>query len=481
MQGLSQQLRMRQELSLQPQQILRSELIQMPLLELELRVKAELEQNPFLDEIDPNEDSSDSNDNESKLDTQDDNEDNPVEKTPKEESSENEREVDWENILNDVSHWEYKSKNHQSIEDNVEIPQPNIPTLSEHLYEQLGLDNLTNPEVKIGIEIIGNINRDGYLLVDLDVIEEATGASTEEVASVHKRIMEYDPIGIAARDIRECLLAQVKHRQPPSPITEKILDQYWIDFINKRYELLAEKLEVDIDEIKTVFQVVAKLNPKPGEGYFDEKQNYIIPDLIVSKVGNEYVVVLNDGDIPNFRINQAYREMHINRHNSEKTVRDFLSRKLESARWFINAIHQRRTTMIRTMRAIINRQEDFFRYGPRKLKPMILADIAEDISMDISTISRVTNGKYVQTDWGILELKYFFSEKMETDDGEDVSNRVIKSRLKEIIGNENKLKPHSDQQLTEMLNKEGFRIKRRTVAKYRELLHIPIKRLRREI
>ncbi|MCF7809491.1 RNA polymerase factor sigma-54, partial [bacterium] len=303
----------------------------------------------------------------------------------------------------------------------------------------------------------------------------------EEVVSVHSRIMEYDPIGIAARDIRECLLVQVKHRQPPSPITEKILDLYWNDFINKRYEILAEKLEVDIEEIKTVFQIVGKLNPKPGEGYFDEKQNYVIPDLIVSKVGNEYVVVLNDGDVPNFRINQAYRELYMDKRSSEKTVRDFLSRKLESARWFINAIHQRRTTMIRTMRAIIHRQEDFFRYGPSKLKPMILADIAEDIEMDISTISRVTNGKYVQTDWGVLELKYFFSEKMETDDGEDVSNRVIKSRLKEIIGSENKLKPFSDQQLCDLLNKEGFRIKRRTVAKYRELLHIPIKRLRREI
>ncbi|NQU05642.1 MAG: RNA polymerase factor sigma-54 [Calditrichaeota bacterium] len=481
MQGLSQQLRIRQELTLQPQQILRSELIQMPLLELELRVKSELEQNPFLDEVDPKEDSAESNEEESKPETNTDDDGNPVEVTPKEESAESDREVDWENILNDVSHWEYKPRNHQSITDNIEIPQPNIPTLAEHLYDQLRVDNLTEFEIIIGEEIIGNINRNGYLLVELDVIEKSTGATSEEVAVVHKNIMEYDPLGIAARNIRECLLVQLRHRQPPAPVTERILEEFWNDFINKRYEILAEKLEVDLEEIKTAFQIVSRLNPKPGEGYFDEKQNYVIPELIVSKVGNEYVVVLSDGDIPNFRINQAYREMYMNKRNADKSVRDFLSRKLESARWFINAIHQRRTTMIRTMRAIIARQKDFFRYGPTKLKPMILANIAEDIDMDISTISRVTNGKYVQTDWGVLELKYFFSEKMETENGDDVSNRVIKSRLKDIIGSENKLKPFSDQQLTDLLNKEGFIIKRRTVAKYREQMHIPIKRLRREI
>ena len=333
----------------------------------------------------------------------------------------------------------------------------------------------------IGEEIIGNINRDGYMLVDLEEIAASTGQPLARVSFVHHLITEYEPLGIASRDLCECLQVQLRHRQPPAPIAERMIEEFWNDFINKRFELLANRLEVDIEDVKEAFSTIARLNPKPGEGYFDEKQNYVIPDLIVIKIGDEFEVFLNDGDIPNFRINQAYREMYMNRRKSDKNVRDFLSRKLESARWFINAIHQRRTTMLRTMRAIISRQIEFFRNGPAKLKPMILADIALDIGMDISTISRVTNGKYVQTDWGVLELKYFFSEKMETDNGEEVSNRVIKSKLKELIDAEDKLKPYSDQKLTELLNDEGFQIRRRTVAKYREQLRMPIKRLRREI
>ncbi len=481
MQGLRQELRLRQELTLQPQQILRSELIQMPLLELELRVNAELEQNPFLEEVDPSEDGADStaeeteHDKETDLSETDDEELEPA--ALKEETAE----VDWENILNDSEYWEYRPKTRVQVEGTAELPQPHVPTLDEHLYEQLRLDNFTDTEMRIGEEIIGNINRDGYLPVSLEEIAAATGEPLETVQRVHSRITEYDPLGIAARDLRECLLVQLHHRQPPAPVTERMLREFWNDFINKRFELLAEKLDVGIDTIKESFSVVAKLNPKPGEGYFDEKQNYVVPDLIVAKVGEEFVVLLNDGDIPNFRINNAYREMYMGRRKSDKTVRDFLARKLESARWFINAIHQRRTTMIRTMYSIVRHQTEFFEKGPAHLKPMILADIAEDIEMDISTISRVTSGKYVQTDWGVFELKYFFSEKMETDGGVEVSNRVIKTRLKEIINAEDKKRPYSDQALTDLLNKEGFQIRRRTVAKYREQMRIPIKRLRRQI
>jgi len=302
-----------------------------------------------------------------------------------------------------------------------------------------------------------------------------------EVERMHTRIMEYDPIGIGARDLRECLLVQLKNRIPPAPTALRLIQEHWEDFFNKRYEVIADKLGITMDEIKTAFEVVIHLNPKPGEGSFSEKQNYIIPDLIVVKIGDDFEVYLNDGEIPNFRINPAYREMYLGRKNSEKQVRDFLSRKLESARWFINAIHQRRTTMLRTMRAILNRQHDFFEYGPSQLKPMILQDIADDIGVHPSTVSRAKNGKYVQTDWGVYELKYFFTDSMTTDDGEEVSNRVIKERLRDLIEGEDKKHPLSDQDLTEMLNREGFNIKRRTVAKYREQLRIPIKRLRREI
>jgi len=392
------------------------------------------------------------------------------------------REVDWDEILNDVGQSEYRAQTRYQPEEGNELPQPDVTSLLDHLLDQLHLEALTREQVGIGEEIIGNINRDGYLYgVTLEEIARTASKPIEVVEAVHSRITKFDPIGIASRNLRECLLVQLQFRDPRALVAEQMLTDHWEDFVNRRYEFLADKLGVGFDQIREAFLVVQRLNPKPGEGNFDEKQNYIIPDLVVTQVGGEFVTFLNDGDIPNFRINPAYRELYLRKDNADKRVREFLSRKLESARWFINAIHQRRTTMLRTMRAIVERQIEFFRKGPSVIKPMILAHIAEDIGMDISTISRVTNGKYVQTDWGVYELKYFFSEAMEMDDGDEVSNRVIKARLKEIIAGENKMEPLSDQELTEMLNREGFQIRRRTVAKYREQLRVPVKRLRRQI
>jgi RNA polymerase sigma-54 factor len=483
LQGLKLEQRMRQEMTLQPQQILRSELIQLPLLELEMRVQAELEENPFLEEAEAGSDDDapapDPGDD-STPDTGADQNGDAAELI--EHLHEEKREVDWDEILNDVGHWEYRAQSRFQPEDGSELPQPDITTLLDHLHDQLHLDNISPIEMGIGEEIIGNINRDGYLHgVTLEEIAQTARRPIELVQAVHRRIMLYDPVGIAARNLQECLLIQLETREPQVPIAERMIREFWEDFVNRRFEAISDKMGVTLDQVREAFQNVTRLNPKPGEGYFDEKQNYIIPDLIVTQVGAEFVTYLNDGDIPNFRINPAYRELYLRKDGADKKVREFLSRKLESARWFINAIHQRRTTMMRTMRAIVERQIEFYRKGPQYLKPMILADIADDISMDISTISRVTNGKYVQTDWGVFELKYFFSEAMETEDGEEVSNRVIKARLKDMIGEENKMDPLSDQELTDMLNKEGFQIRRRTVAKYREQLRIPIKRLRRQI
>lgn len=474
---------MRQELTLQPQQILRSELIQLPLLELEMRVQAELEENPFLEEAEDTGDDLPANDAEDNDPAHDhDNSPDTSDNLDGQTLHDEKREVDWDEILNDSSHYEYRAQTRVQSDDGNELPQPDVTTLVDHLYDQLHLDDLTDEEIGIGEQIIGNINRDGYLTgVTLEEIAESGKHSLEMVQAVHRRIMEYDPIGIAARNLQECLLVQLQNREPSAPLAERMIAECWADFVNRHYEVIAATIGVSIDQVRESFNIVTRLNPKPGEGHFDEKQNYIIPDLVVAQVGNEFVSYLNDGDIPNFRINPAYRELYLRKDGADKNVRDFLSRKLESARWFINAIHQRRTTMIRTMRAIVERQIEFFRRGPTHLKPMILAEIASDIEMDISTISRVTNGKYVQTDWGVFELKYFFSEGMETDEGDEVSNRVIKTRLRELIAGENKLDPLSDQELTETLNREGYLIRRRTVAKYREQLRIPIKRLRRQI
>jgi len=463
---LRQEFRLRQEQILQPQQILRSELIQLPILALELRVRGELEENPFLEESD---------EELQVLEKQEEETDNPEEAEP--EAKENE--IEWEDILNDDEPFEYRPQ--RPPEELVEIPRPNVLTLAEHLEEQLHLQILNDQEMEIGINIIGNINADGYLEYPLENLARDLDAPLEKVEEIHTLVQTFDPSGIGSRNLRECLLIQMKQQQHLNAIAVRILEECFDDFINKRYEVISKKLEISLDDVRSAFEDIRRLNPKPGEGYFDEKQNYIIPDLIVQKVGNEFVVYLNDGNIPNFQINSVYRNMILQRKDTDKKIRDFVTKKLESARWFINAIHQRRTTILRTMRAIVDKQWEFFEKGKNYLKPMILNDIAEEISMDISTISRVTNGKYVQTDWGVFELKYFFSERMETSNGEEVSTKIIKSKLLDIIDNENKSNPLSDQAIAELLEKEGYPIARRTVQKYREQLNIPVRRMRREI
>jgi len=473
---LRQELKLKQDLTLQPQQILRSELVQLPLLELELRVRSELEQNPFLEEGEeleelPSEPEVDEIEPALVAEAKD---------TPEEKEKAEEREVDWESVLNDDDHFEYKPQRQTSVEI-AEIPKPATVTLSEYLMEQLGYLSLTDNQRTIGEHIIGNINMDGYLDCSAEEIAENLEVEVERVIEILHKIQNFDPVGIAARDLRECLLIQLRSKDNFNKNAETILELYYDDFINKRFEIIARKMEIDLDDVKDAFSEIIKLNPKPGEGYFDEKQNYVIPDLVVTEVGGEFVVYLNDGNIPTFHVNNAYKSMMLQHKTTDKKVKEFLTKKLESARWFINAIHQRRTTMLRTMQAIVRKQEDFFRHGSQHLKPMILADIAEEVKMDISTISRVTNGKYVQTDWGVFELKYFFSEKMESDSGEQVSTKVIKSKLQEIVGGEDKMNPLSDQAIVEKLKEEGFTIARRTVQKYREQLRIPVKRLRREI
>lgn len=486
MQSLRQDLRLKQELVLQPQQILRAELIQMPLLELEMRIRAEIEENPFLEEV------TDNGGEEGDISTPDYDEDLETPPTtlegespeiPQEEKlKELSEEVNWDDLMNDTTIWEYRVKvPPRSEEDLPEPVQPAVKTFLDSLYEQLQLDNLSPVEREIGEDIIGNLDHDGYLRgITLEEIAQRKGVSLELVQGVHKRILSYDPPGIGARDLQECLLAQLEVRRPRHPLAEEIVANYWEDLINKRYEQLQSRLGVSLDEIREAFGVISHLNPKPGEGYGDERDLYVVPDLIVTRIGDELEVFLNDGNIPHFRLNTSYYDL-VKQKSAEREVKEFLTKKLESARWFISALHQRRITMLRTMRAIVQRQQDFFLKGPQFLKPMILKDIADDTGLDISTISRVTNGKFVQTDWGVFELKYFFSESIPTAKGEEVSNRIIKQRLQELIAREDKRNPLTDLQLTELLKKEGFQIERRTVAKYREMLGIPVRRLRRQV
>ncbi|HEX7344260.1 MAG TPA: RNA polymerase factor sigma-54 [bacterium] len=478
-QTLRQDLRQRLELAIQPLQILRSELIQLPLLELELRVRAELTENPFLDELETPEDEPVETDEElpvpqtaEELDEED-----KQERPAKIESTE----VDWESVLNDEDYYEYRPRALPASVELQEVPRPTTQTLSEYLISQLHMDRLIGHDAEIGEYIIGNLGPDGYLEISVEQIAQDLNADPQKVEGILKRIQTYDPPGIAARSLQECLLIQLELQPHPDHVALRMVKECFPEFISKKYEIIAKKLEISLEQVRQAFDIVTRLNPKPGEGIFDEKTNYIVPDLVVTQVGEKFEVFLNEGNIPNFYINSEYRDMVLSRKKVDKKTREFVQRKLESARWFINAIHQRRTTMLRTMRAIVKRQEDFFRHGKERLKPMILQDIADEISMDIATISRVTNGKYAQTDFGVFELKYFFSQSMENQDGEEVSTKIIKARLREIVDAEDKANPYSDERLAELLAEAGYPIARRTVQKYREQTGIPVKRLRREI
>lgn len=491
MHQLRQELRQKLEQYLQPQQILRSELIQLPLLELELRVRAELQENPFLEEAAEDEVIVDKEMAEVEVDSATasfdaaaETKDAAAADTSKtEETPAKSDDVDWDSFLDDEESYFFKA-NRYMPEEMAETPRPFVPTLAEHLEDQLRLQQISDEEFRIGQYIIGSINKDGYLNYPIEEIARELNVDVPLAERALNMVQLLDPAGIGSRNLQECLLIQLRQsdlaERRDLPI--RILTVTYDDFLNKRFEVIARKLGVALDEVKNAFTEIKKLNPKPGEGYFDEKQNYVVPDLVVTRIGDDgdLVVFLNDGNIPSFHVNTAYKDMFLSS-QTDKKVKEFVTRKLESARWFINAIHQRQTTILRTMRAIVKRQEGFFRHGKDHLKPMILQDIAEEIGMDISTISRVTSGKYVQTEWGVYELKYFFSERMETSAGEEISTKVIKSRLQEIIDTEDKSDPYSDQAIAEILAQEGYPIARRTVQKYREQLSIPVKRLRREI
>lgn len=464
---LKQELKLRQELRLQPQQIMRSELLQLPILALEQRIKGELQENPFLEEGVEEEERVPS-----------DGPDEPVD--PEERAKQREDEVDWESLLNDGEQFEYRPRPYFP-EERREFWGPYIPTLLEHLEEQLIVTGLPPEEERIGRYIIGNIDDSGYLTLGIPEIASVLNVPEERVDKILKKVQTFDPSGVGARSLKETLLIQLEDQKSPNLHSRKILESCFDDFKGKRYEKVARQLDLTLGEVKQAFHEIERLNPKPGKGFFNENSNTVIPDLVVKEIDGEFVVYLNEGDIPNFYVNQTYRNLILNDKNNDKKAKDFAKRKVEQARWFIQSIHQRRSTILRTMRAIVELQPEFFRKGREYLKPMILEDVAEEIGMDISTVSRVTNGKYVQTDFGVFELKYFFSERLRKDNGDEVSNKVIREKIARLIEAEDKKKPLSDQRISDKLKAEGFQVARRTVQKYREQLGIPVKRLRREI
>jgi RNA polymerase sigma-54 factor len=475
--SLSQKLSQQQKLS--PQQIQYQKLLQLNTLALEQRIKTELELNPILEE----EILQDTVEKDSDSETQD------------EFDEANQEEFGLEDFMNGD---EYDGDNiNRSADDEYYQPlAPARESITEYLRKQLRMLDFDDDAFILGEEIIGNLDDDGYLsrslediVNELEMFEHIT-ISKEKAETVLRQIQTMDPIGIAARDLRECLLVQLRHSSFDPYYTylaEQLLENHFDDFTKRRFDAVKQKMNLTDESLKAVFNLIQSLNPKPGEGNVESSEmNQITPDFILEKIEDNFIITLNDKTMPSVTISRQYLEMFNNNKRKKKDDREkntykFLREKFESAKWFIACIQQRRETLMKIMQAILEKQYEFFERGPKFLRPMIYKDIAEEISMDISTISRVVNGKYVQNPMGIHELKYFFSEGLTTDSGEEVSNKHIKERLKEIILAEDKNSPYSDDKLAEILNEEGIHIARHTVAKYREQLRLPIARLRRQL
>jgi len=474
-QKLSQKLTQR----LSPQQIQLMKLLQVPTASLEQRVKEELEVNPALDEGKEAE-----------------------EDPPAGEESTYDEKLDLSDYLSDdsdVAGYRLRTSNYRDQDENKTIPIPVVDTFHEHLQQQLGMVIMEDREKEIALQIIGSIDDDGYLRRQLDAIIDDLAfarnieADEAELESVLKTIQSFEPAGVAARDLRECLIIQLQKRKEGNEdveVAKLLLEKYFDEFAKKHYEKLMRQLGVTDWQLKAAIDEVLKLNPKPGSGYAGDLkvENYIIPDFIITNDNGDLKLTLNSKNAPDLRISSAYMDMMKAYNSSKKKDKKqreavlFIKQKIDSAKWFIDAIRQRQATMLNTMRAIMDYQYAFFLTGDEtRLRPMILKDIAEITHLDISTISRVANSKYVQTEFGTFQLKSFFSESIQTDSGEEVSTREVKKILRNLIEGENKRKPLSDQKLTEALIQKGYNIARRTVAKYREQLNIPVARLRKEL
>lgn len=498
-------------------------LLQIPTAILDQRIKEELEANPALDEGDNLED--DFLDiNRTEDDRQEDaqhesNSENEGESSDSEEvemdESPPDEEVSLDDYLNDYmdddeASYKYQSEGYGQEEEGKTLPIAVENTFHEYLEQQLGmLDFKEEREIIIARQIIGSIDDDGYLRRESDAILDDLVFSQNVVASQAEieywlgRIQRFDPPGIGARNLQECLLLQIENKVTRIEtsfeeklilsISRKIVAQYFDEFTKKHYTRLQRQLNLTEEELKEAIDEILKLNPKPASGYVSSQRSthYIVPDFIIINNDGELELSLNSRNAPDLHVNNHYREMLRSYKatvtgrratNREKEAIMFIKQKIDSAKWFIDAIRQRQQTMFNTMYAIMNYQYDYFASGDQKrLRPMILKDIADITGLDISTVSRVANSKFVQTEFGTKRLKDFFSESLQTQDGEEVSTLEVKKILTDIIGGENKRKPYSDEKLKNMLQKKGYNIARRTVAKYREQLNIPVARLRKEL
>ncbi|MEA1897278.1 MAG: RNA polymerase factor sigma-54 [Bacteroidota bacterium] len=484
---LKQRLQQKLLQKLSPQQIQMIKLLEIPTIELEQRIKKELEENPVLEEGREDQDAS--------ADQDDEIEEGEIDSAQDEFSL-----TDYLND-EDVPSYKLNLRNTSGEEKKTEIPFSVGDTFHDHLEAQLGLRHLTEKQEILGKYILGNIDEDGYLRREIENIVDDlaftmnVNASEEELMEILRIIQDLEPPGVGARDLQECLLLQIERKDRQNPLIElcwKMLKYHFQEFTKKHYQKIVDRLNIDEPLLKQAIDEILKLNPKPGSSYSDPLNKitqHIVPDFIIEMKDGNIELFLNSKNVPELHVSRQYAEMlesyKNNKEGHTKVQKDavsFVKQKLDSAKWFIDAIKQRQTTLLLTMGAILEYQDEFFEdEDETKLRPMILKNIAEKTQLDISTISRVANSKYVQTPSNIYPLKFFFSEGMLTEDGEEVSTREIKIILKNCVDSEEKRKPLTDEKLASMLREKGYLIARRTVAKYREQLNIPVARLRKEL
>ena len=438
-----------QKQKLAPRQVLQARLLQLNTVNLEQAIIEELEQNPLLEQVEP---------------------DDVQENEEKDETPIDDMDVSMEDMYSDESTY-YLS------EQKNEMPLPERHTLLENLIDQLKDLNLNEHEREIAEEIIWNTNEKGYLDTDLVLIADRFELLEEELEPTLYKVQRLDPKGIASRNLEECLMIQLEDE--PTSLSHRIINNYFDDFMHKRYDKIQDKLDCTNNELHNAVEHIAHLNPHPGEGYLDKFQ-IVLPDVIIREDGDDWVITTNDGGVPELRISQAY-ESQLNDNSLKREAKRFIKDKMDLANWFIEAIHQRRLTMVNVMRAIIHFQPEWFSGNMDYLRPLKLQDVADTIKMDISTISRSTRGKYVDTPYGIFELKHFFTDAIELKDGRVLGTFVIKRALEKIINTEDKQSPLNDDALVNELAQDGYTLARRTVAKYRDQMGYPVARLRKEI
>jgi RNA polymerase sigma-54 factor len=469
-------LTMRPALIMTPRLQQALKLLQVPTLELQQILKQEIMQNPLLEEVDEVTDSEDLAKEDSPEEAANKEAEDPAEEDP----------IDWNDYMQEGAFDRaYVPQSETAVEFLEKVPVTRT-TLAESLLEQLHFLTLPPDTLLLAEFLVGSLDDRGWLATPLEEVAASTSRTVEECENVLRLIQALEPVGVGARDLRECLLIQLDVRNEKDTLSWRIIDGHFDHLVNRRFPEIARQLKCSVEEVQAAADVIATLNPRPGLQVSADDPRYVVPDLLVERVDEEYIVLLNDRHLPRLRISSAYEGVLRDKKKADCTpgeakTREYIHSKLNSARWLIQTIEQRRRTMIKVMTCIIREQRDFFDKGIAFLRPLTLQQVARQIDMHESTVSRVCSAKYVQCPRGVFELKFFFSSGLETEDGEDVSARSAKDTIRTLIEEEDKREPLSDQRIAELLHERGLRIARRTVAKYREQLSILPARFRRRV